>query len=35
MTDAPDPADTIVSLPAEALALLQRGMALYRSDPRR
>jgi hypothetical protein len=28
----PDPAD-LESLPADALALLQRGMALYRSDP--
>lgn len=32
MTAAPGPADDIVSLPAEAPALLQRGMAPCRSD---
>lgn len=33
MTGAPDAADNIASLPVEAPALLQRGMAPYRSDP--
>ena len=32
MTDAPDPAH-IETLPAAARSLLQRGMALYHSDP--
>lgn len=35
MTGAPAPADNIVSLPAEVPALLQCGMAPYRSDPYR
>ena len=33
MTGAPAPADNIMSLPAEVPALLQCGMAPYRSDP--
>ncbi len=35
MTGAPGPADNIVNLPAESQALLQRGMAPCRSEPRR
>ena len=33
MTGAPGPAENIVSLPAEAPALLQRGMAPCSSNP--